>query len=105
MISTVTSKGQITIPVDVRRAVGLAAGSQVEFIVNARRRIELVPRQGDIRALRGCVPPPAAPVGVDAMNAAAAQALAGSRLERTAGDGAQAQSPYRVRLSPPPAKT
>lgn len=30
--ATVTSKGQVTIPVDVRRALGLAEGGPVEFI-------------------------------------------------------------------------
>ena len=72
MLSTITSKGQITIPVDVRRATGLDVGMQVEFIVNARNRIELVPRHGDIRALRGAVGAPQQPVTVAAMNAATA---------------------------------
>ena len=72
MISTITSKGQITIPVDIRRAAGLEPGSQVEFIVNARQRIELVPRHGDIRGLRGVVAAPANPVSLGEMRAAAA---------------------------------
>lgn len=105
MISTVTSKGQITIPVEVRRAAGLEAGSQVEFIVNARRRIELVPRQGDIRALRGTVPVPAIAVGVGMMNAAAAPAQAGSDPAPLVPQRPQAQSIYRVRLSPPSSTT
>jgi AbrB family looped-hinge helix DNA binding protein len=29
--ATVTRKGQVTIPVDIRRALGLAAGGPVEF--------------------------------------------------------------------------
>ena len=62
MLSTVTSKGQITIPVELRRATGLDAGMQVEFIVNARNRIELVPRHADIRVLRGTVAAPRLPV-------------------------------------------
>jgi antitoxin PrlF len=102
LISTLTSKGQITIPIEIRRAAGLEAGSQVEFIVNARRRIELVPRQGDIRALRGTVPVPATAVGVYTMNAAAAQgqAQAGNEPAPPAAQGPQAQSTYRVRLAP-----
>jgi len=68
MKSTLTSKGQITIPIEIRRATGLQTGAQVEFILNSRKRIELVPRQGDIRALRGAVPLPASPVTVQAMN-------------------------------------
>lgn len=91
MISTITSKGQITIPVQVRRAAGLEAGTQVEFIVNARQRIELVPRQGDIRALRGAVPLPAAPVSVVAMSSAI-----------SAGWGGAPSSPDEARLDEPP---
>ena len=72
MISTITSKGQVTIPVELRRAAGLEVGTQVEFIVNARQRIELIPRHGDIRSLRGAVPKPTAPVSVDQMKAAVA---------------------------------
>lgn len=68
MKSTLTSKGQITIPIEIRRATGLQTGAQVEFIVNTRKRIELVPRQGDIRALRGAVPSPASPITAQAMN-------------------------------------
>jgi antitoxin PrlF len=70
VLSTVTSKGQITIPVDIRRAAGLDVGTQVEFIINGRQRIELVPRHGDIRGLRGAVPVPASAVSVDAMRGA-----------------------------------
>ncbi len=34
-IATITSKGQITIPVEVRRQMGLIEGDQVEFHVEA----------------------------------------------------------------------
>ena len=76
MLSTITSKGQITIPVDVRRATGLDVGMQVEFIVNTRHRIELVPRHGDIRALRGAVGQPGQAVSVEAIAAEASSGLA-----------------------------
>ena len=31
-VATLTSKGQVTIPADVRRACGLTTGSQVDFV-------------------------------------------------------------------------
>lgn len=34
-VATITSKGQITIPVEVRRQMGLIEGEQVEFHVEA----------------------------------------------------------------------
>jgi AbrB family looped-hinge helix DNA binding protein len=53
--ATVTSKGQITIPVEVRRAMGLEAGDEVEFVESAKGRFALQPRNGSIRDLAGCV--------------------------------------------------
>jgi antitoxin PrlF len=100
MLSTITSKGQITIPVDIRRATGLDVGMQVEFIVNARKRVELVPRHGDIRALRGVVPAPAQPVSIDDMNAAIATGWSG--VEATALVAHEPRATYSVKLPPTP---
>jgi antitoxin PrlF len=96
MLSTITSKGQITIPVDIRRATGLDVGMQVEFIVNARKRVELVPRHGDIRALRGVVSAPAQPVSIDAMNAAIATGWSGAEATFLATH--EPQATYGVKL-------
>lgn len=96
MISTITSKGQITIPVDVRRATGLDVGMQVEFIVNARKRVELVPRHGDIRALRGAVPAPSRAVSVEAMGATIATGWSGA--EATALVAHEPPATYEVKL-------
>ena len=38
-ISRVTSKGQITVPQEIRRRLGLREGDQVEFITEDRRTI------------------------------------------------------------------
>ena len=96
MLSTITSKGQITIPVDVRRATGLDVGMQVEFIVNARKRVELVPRHGDIRALRGAVPVPAHAVSVDEMSAAIATGWSGT--DATVLTAQEPEATYEVKL-------
>ncbi len=42
MSTTITSKGQITIPKHIRDSVDMTPGSRVEFEVNDRGRIELV---------------------------------------------------------------
>jgi len=96
MVSTITSKGQITIPVDVRRVTGLDVGMQVEFIVNARKRVELVPRHGDIRALRGTVSAPAQAVTVEAMSAAIASGWSG--VEAAVLAAHEPQATYEVKL-------
>jgi AbrB family looped-hinge helix DNA binding protein len=52
----VTSKGQITIPVEVRRALGLETGSEIYFIEGEQGEYIFRPNTGSIWDLRGCVP-------------------------------------------------
>ncbi len=51
--ATVTSKGQITIPKDVRERLRLEAGDRVLFIVQGDKEVVLKPAKTDIRALHG----------------------------------------------------
>ena len=51
-IATVTSKGQITLPIAVRAALGLGAGHQVDF-VSRNGSFVLVPVRSDVSALKG----------------------------------------------------
>jgi len=44
--ATITSKGQITLPKEVRRRLGVDAGDQVEFRVAADGTITVVPLRG-----------------------------------------------------------
>ena len=50
-IATLSSKGQITLPADARRAIGLAAGSRVA--IETRGDEIVVRRARDFFALRG----------------------------------------------------
>ena len=51
--ATVTSKGQITIPKDVRERLGLEAGDRVVFVVQSDRDVVLKPAKTDVRELHG----------------------------------------------------
>ena len=51
-IATLTSKGQITLPLAVRTALGLAAGNQVDFVRQGASFV-LMPVTSDAAALRG----------------------------------------------------
>lgn len=51
----ITSKGQITIPADVRRNLGLGAGDRVDFVQNALGNYELRARKGTLADLYGIV--------------------------------------------------
>jgi AbrB family looped-hinge helix DNA binding protein len=69
--ATVTSKGQITIPADIRRATGLAAGERVVFTQLDDGTIVFRAKRRSILGLRGLLKPARAgkrPVSVRDMN-------------------------------------
>ena len=68
--ATLTSKGQITIPLPVRRKLGLDAGDRVEFVELVPGEFALKPATEDVRSLKGIIPRPVRPVSIGAMNAA-----------------------------------
>jgi AbrB family looped-hinge helix DNA binding protein len=51
--ATMTSKGQTTIPVEVRQRLGLEPGDRLDFVETAQGHFELRPAKGTVRALRG----------------------------------------------------
>ncbi len=58
MTATVTAKGQVTLPVEVRRRLGLRPGSKLEFIVIDDDRLEAIPVSETVSSLKGMVPKP-----------------------------------------------
>jgi AbrB family looped-hinge helix DNA binding protein len=54
--ATITSKGQITIPIEVRTALGLDAGDKIDFFEIEKGQFTMIPRTGSIMEMRGCVP-------------------------------------------------
>ena len=71
--ATLTSKGQITIPVSVRTALGVDAGDRVEFVEVAPGRFEFIAANRSVTSLKRMFGKRIAPVSVDAMNAAIAR--------------------------------
>ncbi len=54
IISTVTSKGQVTIPVEVRRYLGLKTNDKVAFVIGTDGTVQIqAPRYPTIASLRG----------------------------------------------------
>lgn len=63
LLSTITTKGQLTIPVAIRRRLGLRDRDQVAFVIDESGRIELqVPKYPTVASLVGTVPPLAQPM-------------------------------------------
>ena len=54
-IGTLTSKGQITIPKQIRERLRLETGRRVEFNVDSKGNVILTPHNKDIRALKGII--------------------------------------------------
>jgi len=77
--ATLTSKGQITIPVVVRQALGLGAGDRVEFVEVGPGRFEIIPATRSVTALKGMFGRPRRPVSIEKMNAAIARRGAAAR--------------------------
>ncbi|MBT8589621.1 AbrB/MazE/SpoVT family DNA-binding domain-containing protein [Polynucleobacter paneuropaeus] len=70
--ATVTSKGQVTIPVTVRNSLGIDAGSRIEFVEMENGQFMIVPAVSPIQSLKGMLRKPPAPVSVEQMNKAIA---------------------------------
>jgi AbrB family looped-hinge helix DNA binding protein len=78
--STITSKGQITIPVKVRAALGVEAGDRIEFVEVGKREFNIVPATRSVRELSGMLYRKGRkPVSIEEMNAAIAKGASRSR--------------------------
>jgi AbrB family looped-hinge helix DNA binding protein len=53
-----TSKGQITLPKEIRLKLGLKQGDRVRFIVEDDGRVRLLPAKRDVSELMGILPRP-----------------------------------------------
>jgi len=78
--ATLTSKGQITIPVRVREALGLEQGDRVEFIEQGKGQFAIVPATHSVKELKGMFRRKGRkPVSIEEMNAAIARGASGAR--------------------------
>src|SRR5437588_93376 len=79
LTSTLTSKGQITIPKELRDQLHLKKGSRLEFVVEASGRVILQPLNSDFRSLRGMIRSKRRrPVSIEEMNKAIAGGYSGT---------------------------
>ena len=68
-LSTITSKGQTTIPAHIRRKLNLNADDKLHFVVEADHLL-VIPAKRSIKELKGIIPKPDSPVSIEGMNAA-----------------------------------
>ncbi|MGB7599937.1 MAG: AbrB/MazE/SpoVT family DNA-binding domain-containing protein [Candidatus Sulfotelmatobacter sp.] len=78
--ATLTSKGQITIPVRVRTALGVDAGDRVEFVEMEKGQFAIIAATRSVRELNGLLyRKERKPVSIAEMNAAIAKGASRSR--------------------------
>ena len=77
--ATIRTKGQITIPIEVRKALNLKAGDRVEFVQIAPGRYDFVAATSEVTALKGMFGPAKKPVSLAAMNEAIAKRVASAK--------------------------
>lgn len=53
--ATLTSKGQITLPKEVREQLRLAEGDRLEFLIDESGEVRIRPLTGSVRELFGCI--------------------------------------------------
>ena len=79
-----TSKGQVTVPKEVREALHLDAGDRVQFFIREDGVVELRPQTVDLEDLYGILEYKGEPVTVEAMNEAIGKAVVAS-FEKSVG--------------------
>jgi len=66
----VTSKGQITLPKEIRTKLGLRQGDRVRFVIEDDGRVRLLPAKRDISELVGILPRPKRSISLEEMDEA-----------------------------------
>jgi AbrB family looped-hinge helix DNA binding protein len=74
-----TSKGQITIPADVRKALNVGAGDRLEFVEVEPGRFEVVVATRSVTELKGRFGKAVRTVSIEEMNAVIATRSASTR--------------------------
>lgn len=70
MSATITSKGQVTIPKDIRDQLKLQTGDKLEFVIQEDGSAKVIPVKSSIKALRGIIAKPKSPVSLEDMDQA-----------------------------------
>ncbi len=68
--AVLTSKGQVTIPAEVRRRMGIDTGDRIEFVEVEGGGFVIKPAVDDVRSLKGLLKKPDKPISVEEMDAA-----------------------------------
>ncbi|NWG54502.1 MAG: AbrB/MazE/SpoVT family DNA-binding domain-containing protein [Hydrogenophilaceae bacterium] len=68
--ATLTSKGQLTLPKEVRQALGVGPGDRVDFVRMEDGNFAVMPATKSVKSLKGIIPKPKKPVTLEDMDRA-----------------------------------
>jgi AbrB family looped-hinge helix DNA binding protein len=78
--ATLTSKGQTTIPKQVREHLNLRPGDKLDFVIESAGRVVIRPAKLDVRELKGLLKRrDGRTLSIEEMNAAIARGAAGTK--------------------------
>ncbi len=76
--ATLTSKGQLTLPKEVRLALGVGPGDRVDFVQMEDGNFAVIPASLPVKRLKGLIRKPKRPVSLEAMDRAIAEGARGA---------------------------
>ena len=76
MTSTLTSRGRIKIPAEIRRKLRLTPGVKLEIILEDDSTIRIIPKKVSIKDLSGFLPAPPKSVTIEEMKESIAEGAA-----------------------------
>jgi len=84
LLTVVTRKGQITIPAEIRRALGLKQGDKIAFVV-VGDQVRLVPTASIVERTAGAIKVKKPPASAEELREASERAIAEEVVERMSG--------------------
>lgn len=75
--ATLTSKGQLTLPKEVRQALGVGPGDRVDFVRMEDGNFAVLPATRSVKSLKGMIAKPKKAVSLDDMDRAIARGAKG----------------------------
>jgi AbrB family looped-hinge helix DNA binding protein len=75
MEATLTSKGQITMPKEIRERLDLKTGDKIHFVLLDDGTLYVLPVNRSLKDLQGIVPKPERALTIEEMNEAIAQGV------------------------------
>lgn len=76
--ATITSKGQLTLPKEIRTALGVGPGDRVDFVRMEDGNFAVLPATQSVKSLKGLIPKPRKAVSLEDMDKAIARGAKGA---------------------------